>query len=179
MVSNGLSEDVINDKYQALAKPEFQPTQYDRPADWTEYFLRSVDEYSQWHTRISEEQAPLILLEAIRLSAVKPVAVDCAMSLRIVSEVCPSDRVVFLVTDAERAARKNLDRPDHQDFNSFVESLQRADEIKENIHKLFVYGNAQSLYTIQHSGKPYIMRDYNSSIDQTLMIVEKHFGFSD
>jgi hypothetical protein len=127
--------------------------------------------------RISEEQAPLMLLEAIRLSAVKPVAVDCAISLHIVYKVCPSDRVVFLVTDAERATRENLDRPDHQDLNSFVESLPRADEIKENIHRLFVYGNTQSLNTIQHSGRPYIMRDDNSSIEQTLMMGEKHFGF--
>ncbi len=94
--------------------------------------------------RISEEQAPLMLLEAIRLSAVKPVAADCAIFLCIVYEVCPSGRVVFLVTDAERAAREDLDRPDHQDLNSFVESLPRADEIKENIHRLFVYVQPQS-----------------------------------
>ena len=171
-----LSEDVINDKYQALAKPEYQPAQYDCPSDWTEYFLRPVDEYNRWLTRISEEQAPLILLEAIRLSAVKPVAVDCAASLHMILDICPPDRVVFLVTDAERSARENLGRPDHQELNSFVESLPRADEIKENIRKLFIYGNAQSLDEIQRSGRFYIMRDDNSSIEQTLLTVEKHFG---
>lgn len=173
-----LREDVINDQYQALAEPEYQPAQYDRPTDWTKHLLRPVDEYWRWLTRISEEQAPLMLLESIRLSGVKPVVVDCAVSLRIVFEVCPPDRVVFLVTDAERAARENLDRPDHQDLNKFIESLPRANEIKENIHKLFVYGNAQSLDKIQHSGRFCIVRDDNSSIDQTLMEIEKHFGFS-
>lgn len=174
-----LSEDVINDKYQALAKPEYQPAQFDHPADWTEHFLRPVDEYWRWLTRIFEEQAPLILLEAIRLSAVKPVALDCAMSLRTIFEICPPDRVVFLVTDPERAASENLRRPDHQDLNRFVESLPRADEIKENLHKLFVYSTSQGLDIIQRSGRPFIMRDDNSNIEETLTAVEKHFGFLD
>lgn len=171
-----LSEDTINDKYQALAEPESQPAQFDRSADWTEHFLRPVDEYWRWLTRISEEQAPIMLLEAIRLSAEKPVAFDCAMPLHMVLEVCQPDRLVFLVTDPERAARENLSRPDHQNLTMLIESLTRADEIKENIHKLFVYGNAQSLDGIQRSGRFCITRDDNSTVEKTLATVEKHFG---
>lgn len=99
-----LSEGVINDKFQALAQPEYQPAQFDHPADWTEHFVCPVDEYWRWLMRISEEQVPLMLLEAIRLSATKPVAFDCAMSPHIALEVCPPDRLIFLVTDPERAA---------------------------------------------------------------------------
>lgn len=174
-----LSEHVINHKYEALAEPEYQPAQFDHPVDWTEHFLRPVDEYSRWLTRICEEQAPLMVLEAIRLSAEKPVAFDCVMPLRMVLEVCPPDRLVFLVTDPERAARENLSRPDHQNLNEFIERLTRADEIKENIHKLFVHGNAQQLDGIQRSGRFYITRDDNSTIEKTLAAVEKHFGMGD
>lgn len=171
-----LSEHVINDKYAALAEPAYQPAQFDRPADWTEYFLRPVDEYWQWLTRIFEEQAPLMLLEAIQLSAKKTVVFDCAMPIRMVLEVCPPERLVFLVTDPERAARENLSRPDHRNLANCIERLARADEIKENIYNLFVYGNARSLDEIRRSGRFCIARDDNSTIEKTLAAVEKHFG---
>lgn len=174
-----LSEHVINDKYAALADPNYQPAQFDRPADWTEHFLRPVDEYWQWLTRICEEQAPLMLLEAIQLSVERPVAFDCVMPVPMILEVSPPDRLVFLVTDPERAACENLGRPDHQNLTSFIERFARADEIKANIHKLFVYGNAQTLNEIQRSGRLYITRDDDSTIEATLAAVEKHFGIED
>ncbi len=172
-----LSESVINDKYQSIADPNYQPAQYDRPVDWTEYFLRPVEEYWRWLTRIAQEQTPLMLLEAIRLSATKPVAFDCAMPPSLAFEVCPPDRVVFLAVEPERAARENLIRPDHKSLNSFIESLPRSEEIKENIHNLFVYGNTRVLEDIRRSGRLCIMRDDNSTVEKTLSAVEYHFGF--
>ncbi|GHU87372.1 hypothetical protein FACS1894202_01540 [Clostridia bacterium] len=167
-----LDENVINYKFAGLAPP--QSAEYS-PTDWTEHFQRPVEEYWAWLEKNCEEQFPLTVLEAIQLSADKPVAVDCAAPVHVVLEFLPPENAIFLITDAERAARVNLTRPDHQDLAMFIKSLPQANEITENIYKLFVYGNTLRQEAIRASGTFFIERTDDSTVENMLAEVERYF----
>jgi len=48
----------------------------------------------------------------------------------------------------------------------------------ENCNEMLMYGNQLYLDELYESGLFYIMRDDNSTVEKTLILVEQHFGFS-
>lgn len=55
-------------------------------------------------------------------------------------------------------------------------SLRDPETALANCNKMLAYGNQLFLDELYRSGLFYIMRDDTSTVENTLMLVEKHFG---
>ena len=161
----------------AIAEPLHQPAWCSRPTDWEVYFNRPYKEYHCWLSDCGNELLPMELLELIRLSANRRVAVDMYnMPPKIAVELTEPSRIVFLVTTPERVVRDYYDRPSHREIYDCIMSLRDPEAALENCNKMLAYGNRLFLDEIYKSGLYYIMRDENSTVENTLALVEAHFG---
>jgi len=173
-----LDEDTLNTNMSQLAEPEYQPAWCSRPADWEEYFNRPYKEFHQWLSDCADEMLPMELLELIRLSAGRQVAVDMYnMHPKAALELTKPDHIVFLVTTPERVVRDYYDRPGHREIYDCIMGLRDPDASLDNCNKMLAYGNQLFLDELYESGLFYIMRDDAGTIEATLAMVEQHFSF--
>ena len=175
-----LDEDTLNKQMAYIAEPEHQPAWCSRPTDLEVYFNRPYKEFHQWLSDCGEEMLPMELLELIRLSADRQVAVDMYnMPPKKALDLTEPSRIVFLVTTPERIVRDYYDRPGHSEIYDCIMSLRDPVASLENCNKMLMYGNQLYLDELYKSGLFFIMRDDSSTVEKTLMLVEQHFGFSE
>jgi len=173
-----LDEKTLNKQMESIAVPEHQPAWCSRPTDWEVYFNRPYNEYHQWLSDCSNELLPMELLELIQSSANHEVAVDMYnMPPKMAIELTEPNRIVFLVTTSERMVRDYYDRPGHQEIRDCIMGLRDPQAAFENTNRMLAYGNHLFLDELYQSGLYYIMRDDDSTIEKTLALVERHFGF--
>jgi len=174
-----LDEDTLNKQMAAIADPEYQPAWCSRPIDWEVYFNRPYKEYHHWLSDCGDEMLPMELLELIRLSADQKVAVDMYnMPPKMALELTETNRIVFLVTTPERVIRDYYNRPGHREIYDCIMNLRDPEAALENCNKMLVYGNQLFLDELNQSGLFFIMRDDNSTIKDTLALVENHFSMN-
>ena len=175
-----LDEDTLNKQMADIAEPGHQPAWCSRPTDWEAYFNRPYKEYHQWLSDCGDEMLPMELLELTRLSADRQVAVDMYnMPPKIALDLTEPNRIVFLVTTPERVVRDYYDRPGHREIYDCIMSLRDPVASLENCNKMLMYGNQLYLDELYESGLFFIMRDDSSTVEKTLMHVERHFRFSE
>jgi len=174
-----LDEDTLNQKMRQLADPAHQPAWCARPADWEAYFNRPYREYHKWLCDCGDEQLPLVLLELIRLSADRMVAADMFnMPISAAMELTEPNRIVFLVTTPERVVRDYYDRPGHREIYDCIMGLSDPERALKNTSKTLAYGTQVFLDELFQSGMFYVMRDDDSTVENTLGLVEGHFGIA-
>lgn len=175
-----LDEDTLNKRMADIAKPEYQPAWCSRPTDWEVYFNRPYKEYHRWLSDCGDEMLPMELLELIQLSADRQVVVDMYnMPPSVALEWTEPNRIVYLITTPERVERDYFNRPGHREIYDCIMGLRDPEAALANCKKMLTYGNHLFLEALYQSGLFYIMRDDNSTIEKTLMSVEKHFGLND
>ena len=172
-----LDEETLNEQMNTVAQPENQPAWCSRPTDWEVYFNRPYKEYHQWLSDCGDEMLPMELLELIRLSADQKVAVDMYnMPPETAPRLTEPNRIVFLVTTPERVVRDYYNRPSHREIYDCIMGLRDPEAALENCNKMLAYGNQLYLDELFRSGLFYIMRDDDSTVENTLAQVEAHFG---
>ena len=172
-----LDEDTLNKRMSEIAKPEYQPAWCSRPTDWEIYFNRPYKEYHQWLSDCGDEMLPMELLELIRLSANRQVAVDIYnMPPKTALTLTDPNRIVFLVTTPERLVRDYYNRPGHREIYDCIMGLRDPEASLANTNRMLEYGNQLYLKALYESGLYYIMRDDDSTVEKTLAMVEQHFG---
>jgi len=175
-----LAEDALNGRMAELAEPDDQPAWCSRPGDWETYFNRPYREYHQWLHDCGSEMLPMETLELIRLCANEQVAVDMYnMPPRLAMELTEPNRIVFLVTTPERVVRDYYDRPGHRGIYECIMRLKDPEASLENCNKMLAYGTRLFLDELYESGLYYIMRDDESTVANTLALVERHFGLNE
>lgn len=171
-----LDENTLNKRMADIAEPEYQPAWCSRCTDWEVYFNRPYKEYHQWLSDCGDEMLPMELLELIRLSANRQVAVDLYnMKPKKALEFTEANRIVFLVTTPERVIRDYYNRQDHKEIYDCIMSLRDPEAALNNCNKMLAYGSRLFLDELYQSGLFYIMRNDSSTVENTLALVEKHF----
>jgi hypothetical protein len=172
-----LNEDTLIKQAADIAEPACQPAWCSRPTDWEVYFNRPFKEYHQWLSDCGDEMLPMALINLTRLSANQKVAVDMYhMPPKIALELTEPNRIVFLVTTPERVTADYYNRPDHREIYECIMSLRNPETALANCSKTLAYGNQLFLDELYQSGLFYIMRDNDSTVMNTLTLVEQHFG---
>jgi len=118
----------------------------------------------------------MVLLELIKLSSDKKVAVDMyGMPPKLASDLTEPNRIVFLVTTPERVVRDYYNRPGHTAIYDCIMELNNPEAAFENVNKMLAYGTQLYLDELYQTGMYNIIRDDNSTVDKTLALVETHF----
>ena len=164
------------DGHQALSDAVNQPNMNRHFADADAFFGRPVEEYRQWLIDNTREQWDYVLLDLIRLSQDRPVVCDCHMTVEEARRLTEPSRVIFLIRDASCMIEDYCNRPDHQGFRNYINSASDPQKAKENCNTVLRTLNEQRIADIKASEYRWIERTANSTVEQTLRLVEEHFG---
>ncbi len=171
------SEGMNHEEHTLIASPEFQPAMSKQFSDWNEYFSRHYREYAQWLTDTSEEGFEMVLMDLISKYSCKKVIVDIHMPLEKASRLFEHKQIVFLVAEPAVVIKDYFNRPDHKEILDCIETLPNPCQARANAEKTLKYGTEKFLQELYKTNWYSIKRDDKSTFDNTLHLIEKHFGF--
>ena len=165
--------------HQQLSDKEHQPDMNKEFKDADEFFGRSVEEYRQWLIDNTRQQLDFVILDLIRLAKEGPVICDCHLTLEQAEILTDPSRIVFMVREPKDLVDEYCNRPDHQGFSDFIHSATDYEKAKATCNATLQSLNEQRYKDILNSEYCHIERDYNRSVEDTVRLVEKHFGWDD
>ena len=176
----GIPVYVIDDQFaihQLMSDPEHQPNMNRHFKDADEFFGRSVEEYRNWLLGNSREQLDYVLLDLIRLSRDRIVLCDIHIVAEEALRITDPSRIAFLIRDPKELAEEYSSRPDHQGFHDFIHSASDYEKAKATCNETLYSLNIEHYNYIKNSDFFWLERDENRSVDETVALVEKHFGW--
>ncbi len=161
--------------HQQMSDPKFQPAMNQSFKDADEFFGRTVEEYRAWLIQNTREQLDFVLLDLIRLSQNQIVVCDCHLTMEQAEHFTEPSRIVFLIKEPSDLVEDYCNRPDHQDFSDFIHSASDVAKAKAVCSETLRSLNCKSYEDIKKSPYFWLERTENSTVEDTLQKVEKHF----
>lgn len=177
----GIPVYVIDDQFtihQLKSDPEHQPTMNTFFRDADEFFGRSVEEYKKWLLGNKKEQLDYVLLDLIRLSADRVIICDLHIVVEEADRITDPSRIAFMIHKPENIVDTYCNRPDHQPFNNFIHSATDYEKAKATCEQTLTELNLDVYNYIKNSNYFWVERDNSRSVEDTVALVEKHFGWS-
>lgn len=167
------------DHHRMLSDAAYQPSMNKVFQDADAFFGRTVGEYKQWLIDNTREQLDYVLLDLIRLSQDQIVLCDCHLTMEEVQKLTQPSRIVFLIKEPSHIIDDYCNRPDHQGFNAFINSASDAEKAKATCNETLKSLNEKYYDAIRKSTWFWIERTPESTVDDTVKRVERHFGFAE
>lgn len=170
------------EEHRAKSDPHIQVNMNKIFADADEFFLRPVEEYTQWLHDNAREQLDFIILDLIRISQDRPVICDSHITVEEADALTVPERTVFLIkepTDISELISDYAGRPDHTGFRDYLYSASDVDRAKENCGRVLFELNRDACKKIRASRYHWIERTKSSTVEKTLAMVAEHFGFKE
>lgn len=163
------------EEHKKISDPLFQPAMNTSFKSADEFFGRTVEEYKNWLLKNTREQLEFVLLELIRLSGNKRVLCDCHLTVAQALAFSEPARVVFLIKDPSNLVDEYGNRPDHQGFFQYLNSATDIEKAKQTVNTTLYELNADRIEEIKRSPFFWIERTTDSTVEDTVASVEKHF----
>ena len=164
------------EKHQKMSNPVFQPSMNKSFQDADEFFGRTVEEYKQWLLSNTREQLDFVLMDLIRLSQDRIVLCDCHLTMEQAEQITEVSRVAFLIREPSNLVEEYCNRPDHQGFANFINSATDVARAKETCSATLQSLNEKVYKDIKASKYFWLERTTDSTVEDTLAKVERHFG---
>lgn len=159
-----------------ISNAAFQPSMNKVFKDADEYFGRTVEEYKKWLIDNTREQLDFVLLDLVRLSQNQIVLCDCHLTMEQAEQLTDASRIVFLIKEPSNIVGDYCNRPDHQDFNNFINSASDPEKAKAVCNETLKSLNENRYNAIKDSAYYWIERTENSTVNETASKVAQHFG---
>ena len=148
--------------------------------DWQEFISRTPDEYSSWIEGCSKEAESLEIVRLFQLiSKDKKIFVDTNISLETLREISDYQHIAVMLCPQSMSVERFFDRSDPEKL-FILEQINKADNPQramENYRKSLEKINSKEVYErYANSGFYKIVRDDNSTIENTLQKLIIHFG---
>ena len=144
-----------------------------------EFFGRTVEEYKQWLLDNTREQLDFVLLDLICLSQNQIVLCDCHLTVEEAEKLTEPSRIVFLIKEPSNLVEDYCNRPDHQGFSDFINSTTDIEKAKATCNATLKSINEKRYQDIKNSDYFWVERSGNSTVDETVRRVERHFRFAE
>ena len=164
-------------EHQAMSDAVSQPAMNRSFRDADEFFGRSVAEYKAWLLQNTREQLDFVLLDLMRLSKDRIVLCDCHLTLEQAAQFTDAAHVAFMLKKPENLVDEYCNRPDHQGFSDFIHSATDFEKAKATCNETLLSLNAKYYEDVKASGYFYVDRADGLSVDETVDLTAKHFGF--
>jgi tRNA uridine 5-carbamoylmethylation protein Kti12 len=167
-------ESIIDEKYQPNSANR-------REIDWEEYFSRSVEEFlaDRNDNHGTNEYIEFSIIELIKLSQNNKVMADVWIDdFDLLTEISDYNRIACLLAPGELIIRDYYQREDHIDFTNCIKSLKDPEKKFETQNELFRLGAKEMLEKAEKYNLFHIMRSEESTVGNTLKILEEHFKLS-
>jgi ribosomal protein S18 acetylase RimI-like enzyme len=163
--------------HQVMSDKDHQPTMNTMFRDADEFFGRSVEEYTKWLLGNKREQLDFIIMDLIRLSRDRVILCDLHITVEEAEKLTDPSRIAFMIAKPINIVDTYCNRPDHQPFNEFIHSATDYGAAKDTCDKTLTALNTQAYNDIQRSDFFWVERDNSRSVEDTVALVEKHFGW--
>lgn len=164
--------------FSRICDPKYQTAcaQVDaiRANSWEDYFQRLANG-DDMLDKSGREHLQFMLMEIIKLAKDHVVIADMHLPVDVAKELSVYNRVAYLVTSPQNVLRDYYKRDDHKDIYNLIMSLKEPQASLDNLHIFLENATRKALDEICQSGVFYIMRDENSTVEKTLLQLEKHF----
>ena len=164
--------------HQQMSDKKFQPSMNQVFNNADEFFGRSVEEYRNWLIENTREQLDFVLLDLIRLSQNGIVLCDCHLTVKEAEMITEPSKIVFMVKEPRNLVDDYCNRPDHQGFSAFIHSATDFEKAKATCNETLRLLNEKRYNDIKSSDYFWIERDNNRSVEDTVKLVENHFGLN-
>ena len=164
-------------EHQAMSDAVSQPAMNKNFRNADEFFGRSVEEYKAWLLQNTREQLDFVLLDLMRLSKDQIVLCDCHLTLEQAAQITDPAHVAFMLRKPENLVDEYCNRPDHQGFSDFIHSATDFEKAKATCNETLLSLNAKYYEDVKASGYFYVDRADGLSVDETVALTAKHFGF--
>jgi len=164
----------------SLIDPEYQKRAYERQrvTDWEAWFGRSVEEFLEYRAGYTEddEYYEFAVIELIKLSQTQTVVADVCMRFELLAQLTDYNRLACLLAPPELVIRDYYDREDHREFIECIRRLKNPEEKIATQNKLFEISVNKASSDAEKYGFFTIVRTENSTVENTLHQLERHFG---
>lgn len=171
---------VIDDEFsvhQLMSDAEHQPSMNKSFRDADEFFGRSVEEYKKWLLDNAREQLDFVLLDLIKLSSDRKILCDLHIVVEEADKITDPSRIAFMIWKPDNIVDTYCNRPDHQPFSNYIHSTSDFEKAKETCNQTLYEINIAAYDYIRQSDYFWVERDNNRSVEDTMALVEKHFGW--
>ena len=169
-------ESIIDEKYQPYSHNGGKPFSNE------EYFSRSVEEFladkkSYNSQAAGMENIAFSIIEIIKLAQKNTVVADIWIEdFEFLLEISDYSRIACLLATGELIIRDYYQRDDHIDFTRAIQSLENSEQKFEVQNELFRIGAREMAEKAEKYGLFSIMRTEESTVENTLCLLEKHFN---
>ena len=164
-------------EYARIANATEQPAMsLDRSADWHGYFAQPPRQYADWLHASTREEADFAIADLLRFPQDQKVIVDGLIPLDILKEISDFDHVFLLFAPDEMKRKHYFDRADKDEVYQFILSFPDGKDLLKNVIEALNIDNEVERQAIIHSGFKYLERTDHDTIENTLSIIEEHFG---
>ena len=171
---------VIDDQFtihQLMSDKDYQPTMNKTFKDADEFFGRSVEEYKNWLLGNKREQLDFVLLDLIKLSKDRVILCDLHIVVEEADKITDISRIAFMISKPENIVDTYCNRPDHQPFNNFIHSATDYEKAKAICEQTLTEINVDAYNFIKNSNSISCHIIQPPSVEDTVALVEKHFGW--
>lgn len=172
---------VIDDQFtihQLKSDEEHQPCMNQQFKDADEFFGRSVEEYRNWLIGNSREQLDYVLLDLIKLSQDRIILCDLHIVAEEAFKITDPSRIAFLIRKPDDLVEEYSNRPDHEGFRNFIHSASNYEKAAQTCNETLYSLNIDRYNYIKESDFFWLERDDTRSVEETMQLVEQHFGWS-
>ena len=161
---------------------EFQPNlaYFDTMKSWQEFISRTPDEYSAWIDGCSKEAESLEIIRLFQLiSEDKKIFVDTNISLETLRDISDYQHIAVMLCPQSMSVDRFFDRsdPEKRFILEKINQAENPEKAMENYRKCLEKINSKEVYKrYANSGYYTIIRDDNSTVENTLQKLITHFG---
>lgn len=153
---------------------------FDTMKDWQEFVNRTPEEYARWIAGCGEEATDLELVQLIRLSeSGKRIFVDTNISIEKLREISDYRHVAVMLASPAVSVARFFDRGDREK-QFLLEQISKSEDPErtmKNYRECIARINSMEAYrAFELSGFFVLVRDDARTPEQTLKLLERHFG---
>lgn len=171
-----------HDRFRAAIDAENQPNlcYFDTMKDWQEFVNRTPQEYDRWISGSSQEAAGLEIIRLIQLAeSGKKVFVDTNISVGWLREISDGRHVAIMLAPQSTSVERFFERED-SDKQFILQQIRQAADPEKTMRNyrecLAAINSAEKYRAFEESGFFTLVRDDARTPEQTLQILERHFG---
>ena len=142
------------------------------------FFAQEPRKYADWMQQELREETEFLIADLISVAKEQKIIVDAIVPIDILKEITDYEHVILLFAPDEMKRQHYFDRADKDEVYQFILSFPDGEELLKNVIEALNIDNKSERDAFVNSGFKYIERTDNDSIENTLEIIEKHFGFS-
>lgn len=162
-------------QHKKMSSPVYQPAMNKVFKNADEFFDRTVENYSKWLLKNTREQLDYVLMDLIRISQNQIVICDLHLTVDEANLITDFDRAVFLIKNPTNIINDYCNRPDHDDFNNYINSATNPEAAKVNCNNTLEFLHQNRYEQIKKSNYFWIERNSYSTVEDTVSRVEQHF----